>query len=672
MAWCVPDFETSSACDLKKAGAWRYAEDPTTEVLCLCVWWNETYTTKWFPGQPIPPEIEASIAAGTLFIAHNADFEKAIWRRIMVTHYGWPDIPNKQWHDTAARCANLTLARGLDKALKQLEGPVEKDMEGNKITLGLSRLNKKTGMFPEVTPAILERVGEYCMGDVRGQAWLHKRIGWLDPGERVTYLIDQEINERGLRLDMDLVRAMKEVVRQASGPLEEEFKQITGGLKMTQIAKMKSWLIDRGVWLPDMRKETLDEIIGEDEDGNEIEDADSCRATLPPDVYRALHIRRLIGSSSIKKLDAMEACVGMDGRARGLLLYHGAGPGRWSGRLLQPQNFPRGSLGELGVDVDALVATLMTADASYVESLYGPAVECVVSSLRHTIGADPGHVLVAGDFAGIEMRVVLAIAGQYDKCELLAKGHDTYIDMAEDIFEQPKGDLSDKAYVKKFKTDHLEWRQTGKNTVLGCGFQMGAPKFRNRYCPDQPMEFAERVIKSYRETWAPKVPKLWYGLQEAACRAVWDRRACEAYGVVYQLEDAWLTARLPSGRKLWYFQPQKTRRAMPWDADDVRPGWCYKAWKQGRLVTIDAYGGLLTENVVQGTARDLLRHAMVTCKKEGLPMVLTVHDELVLELEEKRASKDHLKQIMEDIPAWAKALKVPVETEVWMAERYKK
>jgi DNA polymerase len=470
-----------------------------------------------------------------------------------------------------------------------------------------------------------------------------------------------------------LIRAMRKVVDIASKPLAEEFKQLTGGLKFTQIDKLKSWMMDRGVTLPDMRKETLDAVFGETEDGEELDASERLDLELPPDVDRALRIRRLIGSASIKKLDAMEACVMSDSRARGLLLYHGAGPGRWAGKLIQPHNFPRGSVIE--DDRQVLVDAIMTGDPGYVECLYGPAVEAVVSSLRHTIVAAPGHTLVAGDFAGIEARVVLALSGQHDKCALLASGADVYIDMACDIFGVDKLSPTDpryKEWCKEFKRDHLEWRQTGKNSVLGCGFQMGDNKFHDRYCPDQELEFATRVIQAYRKDWAPKVPELWRGLERAAIRTVHESRPHEAYGVEFRLEDEWMTARLPSGRKLWYFRPRPTRKAMPWDEDDIRLSWSYVATKLGRRIRVDAYGGLLTENVVQALARDLLRAAMLKCRKERLPIILTVHDEIVLEVPEARADEKALAQIMGDIPDWARAIRVPVDTDTWVGDRYRK
>lgn len=674
MTWVVPDFETVSMCELKKAGAARYWEDPTTNILCLAFAISDGEELIWYPGQSIPSRVAELIADGkTPFIAHHADFEKWGWRKQLTPLYGWPELPNSRWHDTAARCANLTIARGLDKALQQLDLGVEKDMEGNRLTLSLSRVDRK-GRMPEITPAILERVGTYCLGDVRGQAALHRRVGYLPPDERITYLLDQEINERGVRLDIPLIRAMQQVVTLASEPLAEEFKQITGGLKMTQVAKVTSWMLDRGVTLPNMQKATLDALFGETEDGEEIDADERLDLELPPDVDRALRIRRLIGSSSVKKLKSMEACVCEDDRARGLLLYHGAGTGRWAGKLLQPQNFPRGSILEDGAhpDINSLVAALMTGDPDYVEMCYGPAVEVVVSALRHVLIASRGNALVAGDYAGIEARFVLALAGQHDKCALMASGADVYIDMALDIYGLPKFDVSNKELVKAFKAAHTPERTIGKNTILGCGFQMGAPKFFARYCPDQSLDFAKGVISTYREEWAPEVPKLWRALEKAAIQTVWTGYAHEAYGCTYALEDDWLSCRLPSGRKLWYYRPQKTRRAMPWDEDDVRPGFSYLAWKTGQLRRIDAYGGLLTENVVQACARDILRGALIRCRKERLPVVLTVHDEIVIDIEPARADHKMLQQIMEDVDPWTRELKVPIACEAWSGERYRK
>ena len=660
----VIDFETASAVDLKKCGAWVYSEDPTTEVLCLA-WWTslrpDGATALWVPGDPLPPELAAAIEKGAFFIAHNAGFEKAIWRNIMVPVYGWPDIPNHWWHDTLAVCAEKSLPLDLDHAAITLRLPYQKDNEGSNFTKSLSKPNKR-GEYDRSEKA-LQRVYDYCRQDIATQVALHQRVGWQERGERRVWLLDQKINERGLRIDLPFVRACRGVVDRASVPLLAEFRSLTGGLKPTQVQKFGAWVKDRGVSIPNMAKETLAQLLGADEDGEDVEDFDASALVqdVPDDVRRALSIRQLIGSASVKKLPRMEMCAGADGRVRGTMQYHAATTGRWGGRLFQPHNFPRGTtmIDQAKPDAQALVDAIMTGDPDYVEMLFGPAVETVVSSLRHAIIADPGKQFISGDFAGIEARVVLALAGQHDKTELMASGADVYCHMASRIFGRP---------IDKKKDP--EERQTGKNSVLGLGFQMGWRKFKARYAKDKPDDFAQRVVETYRNEWAPLVPKLWFALEGAAVRTVHERNPHEAYGVFFQLEDLWLTARLPSGRKLWYFNPQATRKAMPWDETDIRLAWTYQTKKLGKWVTVDAYGGLITENVVQALARDILVDAMFKCEQENLPVVLTVHDEILIESD--RGDEKMLTQIMENKAPWVHEMQVPIAVETWSGERYKK
>ena len=661
---CVIDFETVSTVDLKKSGAARYAEDPTTNVICLDFRLDGEWFGTWYPGEDAERFLELVNDPSVTFIAHNASFEKSIWRSIMVPIYSWPNIPNSRWHDSMAVAAMKLLPQDLDMLARVLRLPVQKDMEGNKLIKELSKPDRK-GNYPELTPAKIKRIGEYCQRDTETQEHAHRTIGFLPPGERSVWLLDQRINERGVKLDMDFVRAAQEVVDKASVPLTKEFEELTGIPKVTQTAKLKAWCAINGCDLENLQKETLARLLGEEGDeDDDFEESDKPLPELPDDVRRALSIRQLIGSASIKKLARMEACVCADGRARQLLQYHGAGPGRWAGRLLQPQNFPRGTIEIDGAapNPEDVVAAIMTRDPAYVEMMFGPAVETVVGALRHTIVAEEGRQLLSGDFSTIELRVVLALAGQEDKIKLLAAGLDPYIDMAKKIYK--RDDLT--------KKDNPKERQTGKNSVLGLGFQMGPPKFQFKYAKDDPIEFCKEIVDIYRNEWAPQVPKLWYGLQEAACKAVWDKTPQEAYGVRYQIEGYWLSARLPSGRKLWYPEPTPVRKAMPWDPTDVRPAWTYKAKKLGQWREISAYGGLLTENVVQALARDLMVSAMFQCEKENLPIVLTVHDEIVCEPEVKYADEKALTQIMTAGTAWSKELNIPVATETWTAMRYKK
>lgn len=691
MKFIVPDFETRSACDLKKCGAWRYSEDPTTEVICLR--WRYSWKTGrdgWREGQPFPTELAAALAdPDVLFVPHNVAFEKAIWRNIMMPLYGWPNIPNSRWDDSMARCANLVIPQDLDMATIVLRLDALKDNEGSSFTIALSKFDKR-GHWQVITPEIQKRVEDYCDDDCDAQLGLRERVGTLSPAERQVWLLDQRINERGVRLDLGLIEKMQQIVDGATEPMLREFTKITG-IKKLGSQDLKTWCHDRGVMIPNLQKETIAEVLADDPDNEDYEELAGDEVlppwTLSSDVRRALHIKQLIGSAAVKKLNRARQCVSLDGRARGLLQYHGAGPGLWAGRLLQPQNFPRGTITAIENEnaeefVARKISAINTGDWQHVETFVGPAVETVVSSLRHIIIPSDGRELVVGDFAGIQARLVLAGAGQHDKTALMASGADVYIDMATDIYEMPKIDWSKgkdhfKPLVKQFKEQFNEKRQIGKNSILGLGFQMGWRKFRFRYCRKQPEEFAQRVVETYREEWAPEVPAFWRDLEDAACDTVWERVPHEARGVLFKLEDSWLTARLPSGRKLYYFNPRPIRKEMPWSTEekpDIRRAWNYQARKMGKWVTIDAFGGLLAENFASGLARDLLVTAMFKAEKNGLPIVLTVHDEIVSDAKPSSQTSNAvtLRQIMEDRPQWALDLGVPIEAECWSGDRYRK
>lgn len=681
----IYDFETASAVDLKACGAWRYAEDLSTEVLSLS--WGfcgemPRFLIPSLQGTAFPPELQELLDdPDVLFTAHNCSFEKAVWRRICVAQWGWPDIPNSRIHDTMATAHMKALPPGLDEVTRVLGLQYQKDKVGNTLTIGLSKINKKTGMFPPRTPEVMARVVQYNKSDIDSQGEVHHRLGWQPAGERNIWLLNQRINERGFKLDMALVHQAQKIVAEATIPLAAEFRELTGGLSFTQGEKIKDWCYGQGVSLPNLQKETVTHLLGRDVDGAEDEDVEfdpgALYQELPAGVRRALEIRAVVGSASVKKLDAMERSVGYGDRVRGTTQYHGAATGREAGRLLQPTNFPRGSNDMIKASVDDKVTALMTGDWRMVEMMLGvPAVEAVIGSLRHMIYSEDDRTLMAGDYAQIEARIVLAAAGQYDKCKLLASGADPYVDMAMSIYpDLPRGDAKDRAFVEMFKHNYTVQRQHGKNSVLGMGFGMGPSKFRLRYCPDQPLEFAEQAVSAYREDWAPEVPKLWKKLEWAALDCVWEQRTTEAAGAEFCLEDGWLTMRLPSGRKLWYWNPQPVRRHMPWSTaedPDVRRSWTYQVRKAGRWATVDAYGGLITENYVQGLARDLLWNAAFKVEAEGLPIVLTVYDEILTEPKVAQANEKLLTNLMEDAPDYARAMQVPVAVECWTGRRYKK
>jgi DNA polymerase bacteriophage-type len=701
MITVIQDFETCNPyCDLPVVGSWVYAGHWATEILCLVYSVSGAYTdpgSLWAPGDPNDREdalMALSRDPDALFVCHGT-FEKDIWRHIMVPRYGFPDIPNERWHDIQSVCALKAVPLSLEKALPPLCGR-EKDTEGSKLTISLSRFggrlwregqghpkNKSRKDIPHAPRSIetMARVFTYCHQDVADETALHNRLGLLPDAERRVWLLDQVINERGVALDRQFISGARRIVADARGPLENEFRLLTGGIGPGQTAKVIEWVAAQGVGLCNLQKATIAELLGvtEDEDNEDVRGL-SALGTLPGNVRRALAIRSLVGSASIRKLSRMEECIADDGRVHRLLQYHGTGPGRWAGRLFNPLNFPRGTAvgGDTHkpLDPEALATAIITGDVNAVCDLgmvvedpplsgaWRPAdpIESVSSALRHAIIAAPGRHLVVGDFVQAQARIDLALAGQTDFLEKLAAGMDPYLLTAEGIFNDPPGSLT-KADAGK--------RQYGKNTFLGCGFQMGWKKFHEKYCPDQTEEFAQQAIDAYRKKLAPKVPKLWAALQNAALYAVWDKRPQEAYGIRYELEDGWLTARLLDGKKIYYWNPQRAKKMLPW-MDEPQDCWTYDTVRGGRLLRTYAYGGLLTENVVMGLERQLLVRAMLRCEAENLPVIFNGYDEIVCETPERFADWTRLQHIMEDRPEWAATRKLPIAAEGWTGGRYKK
>lgn len=691
------DFESRSACDIQKAGAWAYAQHPTTDVICLWFADRNGETRAWYSrlynrivngfdqDDPIPPWFIDMVEAGVIFEAHGTMFERAIYKHHMEPR-GWPVIPEEQWFDTMAACAFHGLPLDLDTVSNMLKLKTVKNREGSaalqKIMKPVTIKRGKPKAF-DTNPEYYRIVGgPYGRDDVLSQMYLGKRLGPLSDTEQQTWLLNQRMNLRGIKLDLDFAADCQAVIDKARVPLLKAFQEIVD-LK-PKSPYLRHWINEQmgherdpdnlkvvietaeAPFFENLQKETVEEALNDWE--------------LTDKVREVLDMKAALTSASVDKIKSMFACCGEDGRARGLIQYGGAvSTLRDAGRLLQPQNFPRGTIKlPEGVDMqEFLISMIRTRDVEAIGAalahqekhiseeyrhLVAP-VSAVASSLRHAIVADKGKLLCCGDFSTIEVRVLLAIGGQHDKIELLAGGHDPYCDLASKI------------YLQEVTKADVEMRQTGKNAVLGLGFQMGAEKFLAKYGNGQDIEFCKKVLEIYREDWAPKVPKLWYGLQEASTKAVWDRTPQEFNGIVYQIEDEWLTCRLPSGRKLWYFAPKAVNREMPWSTEerpDIRPGWTYRAKKYGAVREIAAYGGLLTENVVQATARDILYTRAPVLEEYNMPLILTVHDEAVTEPDEDKADPDLMQQIMEERVDWVKALGVPVAAECWTGERYRK
>ncbi len=666
--WIVVDFETRSACDLKRAGSWRYSEHLSTEVLCLAWEKSDGHSGVWLPCQPYPFTGDED----AFFVAHNTGFEKAIWRHIMVPVFGWPDVSNGRWHDTMATCAMRSIPQELDAAARVLSLRHQKDLDGKKLTLGLSKIGKE-GFFPHVSIDILQRVGEYCLADSRSEAALYQRLGPLPHSEWLAWQLDQRINERGVAVDLDFVVAARRVAADAMWPFEAEFAEITGGLKGGQRDRFLDWLFINGLNIPNLTKETLAPIMEqiEDDDDNLPGPVPDRLLDVAEPVARALALRSLAQHSSLKKLDRLVDCVGSDGRVHGCLNYHAASPGRWGGRLFQPQNFPRGTIDKRTFSPDVIRAAIKTGDHEHVRRIIGEPVETVVSSLRYALVPGRGRVFLSGDYAGIQARTVLALAGQHDKTDLMANGADIYLDMASQIYRRTVG---------KHETEE---RQTGKNSVLGLGFQMGSSKFQWKYARKHPIEFCEHVVHTYRHEWAPNVRWMWYGFQDAAIATVRTRRPHESHNVEFRMQDDCLTVRVPTGGVIWYPYPHVEPRKFAYagmtgmirETDKEKEHYVVEVSgeRNGHWCTdYVLFGGRLTQNVVTRIEVDMIVKAGILCEKNGFPIVLTVHDELIAEPLEQDADEKAFKQIMLDVDQAVNKIGIPVNVETWAGNCYRK
>jgi DNA polymerase len=665
------DFETRNTdkCRLDKVGAWRYADDPSTEILTLAYQDGDGESRLWTPILGRCQRLVCLAGDPAVKFVCFGDFELAIWQHIMVARYGFPSISISRWDNAQATCSYYALPRALDKTLTVIGSEVVKDAPGRRLVLSLSRPHRTTGTYPAVTPEVLERVAGYNKIDVDGLVAIRNAVGNLPERERRVWELDQIINQRGVRIDTEFVRAAKAIAEASKGELLAEFAELTKdpdqpdapSLSPHQVEKTREWLKGRGFTFANLEAETIEDALE--------------HLVLPDDVRRVLQIRLITAPTTLKKFDAMLACVGADDRARGLFQYHGATPGRWSATLIQPQNLPRPIVEIDPGDIEELVAAVKTEDPAAL-ARWGSPIDVLTSALRFALVPADDVRFGVGDFSMIEVCVLLALAGQRDKCRLIASGADLYRDMAATIYR-----LSRETFLAipkdELTVEQQEQRQAGKVTIIGCGYQMGAPRFRQTYLrhlsAKEAEAFAEKTVNAYRREWAPMVPKLWRGLEQTARRAMLRPGviAMAECGVAYRLDSVaglpCLVCRLPNGKPIHY---QNARVSS--DETDLfgYPKWTYWAYRYGQWREIEPYGGQLTENVVQALARELLVDAMLRFEARGYPIVMHCHDELVVE--HPQITEAIVKEIMSERPQWAVELGVPISVEAWVGKRYRK
>lgn len=662
----VADFETASRADLQKIGAWKYAADMTTFPLCLAlklVVDNKPQPTRVLSEKQLhalDPELLALCRDETvIFLAHNAGFEQAMWKFHMEP-MGYPALPPERWHDTMAAAAMKSLPLGLDACVTALELPVKKDMDGHRHMLFMCKPDRDGG-WSHHTPGNLQRLYEYCVTDVDAQYGVYLSTKGLGPSERHTWVLDQRVNQRGILIDKEFVHACIDVLDQVRVPMTERFRELTDGLRPTQREKVLNWVNDQGVPLGDMRKATLDAILDPDDEF----DLGDFNEPLPYHVHEVLTLRRSLASSSVAKLERMLQCAGADGRVRYTTQYHGARTGRDAGRLIQIQNYPRGEIGDRqGLTAEALADAILTRNVPHIKEIWGDDIfTAIISSLRSCIVPAQGKVLCAGDFASVEAKNLLSMAGQHDRAEAMHAGLDAYNEFGSLMYRRPfdrKGVDSAIGHIPKCG-------------VLGCGYGIGPVGFRGRFIPKEDISLAMLAVNTYRQEFAPKVPKFWYGLYEASVSAVWcDQARTYSYeGIEFRKEGDFLTMRLPSGRKLYYHRPRKEKTFNPTTGNE-HPAWSFMSYQGKKFRRHLAWHGQVTADCIQGLSRCLMTDAMKRAEREGLNIIFKVHDELVIEEFDRPGLAELLKQIMEASEPWVYERRLKVKAETGTMLRYKK
>jgi DNA polymerase len=612
----------------------------------------------------------------------------------MVPRHGWPEPRLEQWHCIAALSAAMALPRKLEKVAKVLGLSYEQRLVDHNIMRQLetprdireipcalcgagggqqpTSSDCRCGRDPRCRadlvwledPEIIERGTDHCIRALELLRELHVRLQPLPPFERQIWLLDQRINERGVSVDVDLVRKEHRIVEDRLKALNARLSDITEGAvsSATQIAKLLAWLRSNGVTPPGGAESNK---LGKEEIRSLL------KCNLPDKCRHALEIRAEAAKTSTAKLDAFIKRTSADGRLRDSLVYRGAGrTGRWSGRGAQLQNLPRPPANFTSSDIKWALELIRQGwrieDIGQLVPAQG--LDIITACLRPLLIAAPGHDLIAADYNAIEARGVAWLAGADRMLGIFARGEDPYLDMAAQIFG---------VSVERLRKVGPE-RQLGKAAVLGLGYQMGAATFRET-CEKQSVavtdDLIKRAVRIYREM-NPEIRDLWRELEGAAIEAVRNEGRpvwCARGRIAFGKRGNWLVMRLPSGRFLWYYEPHLRERAVPWDTTDGEPNRqvgvsFYGQDEQHKWRLQDGYGGRWVENAVSGFCRDLLANSMLNLEAAGYEIVLSVHDEVIAEVPEKFGNVAEFEEIMCRLPDWAAGF--PVKAEGWREKRF--
>ena len=602
------DIETYSGTDLTKSGVYRYVEDPDFDILLLAYAFDDDPVEVIdLTERTIPERVyEALFDPFVVKTAYNAAFEITCLNQWFKTHWHLSGkLPVSQWEDTMILAAAVGLPRSLGEVAKVLKlgDDAQKDTAGKNLIKYFSMPCKptktnghRTRNLPEHAPDKWERYIEYNRQDVVVERAIRNKLLQYrpDPIEHDAWVLDQQINARGVLVDMQLVDQAIAMSAAHKEACTAEAIRLTGLENPNSVAQLKDWL-----GTDSLTKLDVIDLIKVSEG----------------DRKRVLELRQELGKSSVKKYEAIRNSVCEDSRVRGLFQFYGANrTGRWAGRLVQLQNLPQNHI----TDLDGAREVLASGDALAMETLYGSVPDNLSQLLRTVLVAPEGCTFAVADFAAIEARVIAWLAGEQWRQDVFRNGGDIYCASASQMFHVP---------VEKHGVNgHL--RQKGKVAELALGYggstgamiNMGALR----------MGLSEDELPDIVNMWraaSPNIVKLWRDVENAAMLAVKYGEETELHhGIRVYRTGKIMHIQLPSGRCIRYFAPHLTQNKFGNESIG------YQAYDNGKWGCAETFGGKLTENIVQAIARDCLRDAMLAVSQVYPDIVMHIHDEMVVEI----------------------------------------
>ena len=623
------DIETYSDVDLSKCGVYKYASSPAFEVLLFgyAADGGDVRVVDLACGEQIPDEIISALSdASVTKWAFNAMFE-----RVCLSNFLGEWLEPEGWHCTMVWSATLGLPLSLESAGAALGLEKQKLIEGKDLILYFcvpckpTKANGgRTRNLPGHDPVKWERFKKYNLRDVETEMQMQKRLSSFPVPDAIweEYQIDQEINDRGIGVDMELVRQAIAIDARSRERLTAAMRELTELENPNSVQQMKQWLADHGLETDTLGKKAVAELI----------------KTAPEPLREVLSLRQQLAKSSVKKYTAMENVVCADSRAHGMFQFYGANrTGRFSGRLIQLQNLPQNHMPDLA-QARALVRS---GNYEALSLLYEDIPDTLSQLIRTAFVPQGGRKFIVADFSAIEARVIAWFAGERWRLKVFEDGGDIYCASASQMFHVP---------VEKHGVNgHL--RQKGKiaELALGYGGSVGALKSMGAL----EMGLAEEELQPLVDAWRgsnPMITQFWWDVDRAVKDCIRQRVPTETHGIRFDYRSAMLFIILPSGRRLAYVKPRIGENQFGGESVTYMGVGSTKKWER-----LESYGPKFVENIVQGTARDILCYAMRTLR--NCAIVAHVHDEIIIEAD-RRMSLSAVCEQMGRTPPWAKGLKL--------------